>query len=161
MKRVARRLAFMMMVTLLVTTVTDHVKAENVGPFTSTLTNTEGERIGIAYFEPDDEGVRVHFSVSGLEPNRIYEFNFHEHATCEAPLFTSAGDVFNPTGKQQNVAGELPSIRTDSNGRYSDSLVAEHASLDTMDLTNPALEEGSSLVLQAEGERIACGVVQY
>ncbi|MBM7632115.1 superoxide dismutase family protein [Geomicrobium sediminis] len=161
MKRVARQFALMVIAIVFVTTVTDHVKAENVGPFTSTLTNSEGERIGLAYFEPDDEGVRVHFSVSGLEPNRTYEFNFHEHATCETPLFTSAGDVFNPKGEKQNVAGELPSIRTDNNGRYSDSLVAEHASLDTTDLTNPALEEGSSLVLQAGGERIACGVVQY
>lgn len=58
MKRVARQFALLVIAIVFVTTVTDHVKAENVGPFTSTLTNSEGERIGLAYFEPDDEGVR-------------------------------------------------------------------------------------------------------
>ncbi|GAK13330.1 superoxide dismutase [Cu-Zn] precursor [Geomicrobium sp. JCM 19039] len=155
LKKVVWRLAMIAAVLIQST-----VPVEASDPVTSQLVDREGIPMGLVYLEPDDAGVRVHVSVSGLRPNTNYEFHFHEYAACDAPEFQSAGAYWNPDHELSSVAGELPNIRTDNDGRYSDSIVAEHASLIEGSINNPVLPAGSSLVLERSGARIACGTVE-
>jgi superoxide dismutase, Cu-Zn family len=135
------------------------------------LKDERGTRVGEATLRDSPDGVRISATFSDLPPG---EHAFHVHAVgkCEAP-FESAGDHFNPTGKQHGRdnprgphAGDMPNIEVASSRRATIDIVLKGVSLSSM------LDgDGASLVVHESaddytsdpagnaGRRIACGVI--
>ena len=148
------------------------------GPVTARaeMRNAAGEQLGTASFTQIGRVVRIVMEVQGLPPG-AKAVHVHEVGRCEAPGFTTAGNHFNPNGKQHGAlnprgphAGDLPNITIagDGTGRLEAaselvSLLAGGASLFDAD--------GSALVVHSApddfrtdptgnaGPRLLCGVI--
>ena len=135
------------------------------------LKDDRGSRVGEATLRDSPDGVRISATFTDLPPG---EHAFHVHAVgrCEAP-FESAGDHFNPTGKQHGRdnpqgphAGDMPNVEVTSSRRASIDIV-----LRTVSLSSMLDGDGASLVVHENGDdyksdpagnagrRIACGVI--
>jgi Cu-Zn family superoxide dismutase len=135
------------------------------------MKDERGTRVGEATLRDSSDGVRISATFSHLPPG---EHAFHVHAVgkCEPP-FESAGEHFNPTGKQHGRdnprgphAGDMPNIEVPSSRRATIDIVLKNVSLNSM------LDgDGASLVVHENaddyksdpagnsGRRIACGVI--
>lgn len=142
------------------------------------LKDAEGQTTGTAELEETDEGVKVHLKAEGL-PAGSHGFHFHEAGVCEAPDFKTAGDHFNPDGKQHGLeseegphAGDLPNLEVGEDGKVDDEFTANNVTLET-DQSNSLLQDsGTALVIHAlkddgrtqpsgnSGDRIACGIIK-
>jgi len=130
---------------------------------------------GNANFVQLGDKVRVTVSLSGLAPNREFGFHIHEVGDCSSGDGMSTKGHFNPFGKphaqagmMDRHAGDLPSVRSDSNGH-----VAMVADVDGITVTpGPASIIGRGLIVHAQaddyktqptgnaGARNACGVIK-
>lgn len=142
------------------------------------LKDAEGKTTGTAELEETEDGVIVRIMAEGLSPG-IHGFHFHETGICEAPDFETAGDHFNPDGKQHGLefdggphAGDLPNLEVAENGQVDDEFMTRNVTLE-VDKDNSLLRDsGTSLVIHAlkddgktqpsgdSGKRIACGVIK-
>jgi Cu-Zn family superoxide dismutase len=135
------------------------------------LRDERGVKLGDVRLQDFADGVRITATFTDLPPG---EHAFHVHAVgkCEPP-FESAGDHFNPTGKQHGRdnprgphAGDMPNVEATVARRATVEVVLRNVVLSSM------LDgDGASLVLHENaddfksdpggnaGRRIACGVI--
>ena len=140
------------------------------------MRNAGGQPVGVATFTQVGRAVRVVLEAQGLPPG-VKGVHVHAVGKCDAPGFNSAGDHFNPTGKQHGAlnpagphAGDLPNITIGADGRGRLESTTELITL----LGGPTSVfdgNGSALVVHAapddfrtdptgnSGARIACGVI--
>jgi Cu-Zn family superoxide dismutase len=138
--------------------------------------NAQGKAVGTATLTEGDGGVRIVANFRNL-PKGQHAFHIHAVGTCTPPDFETAGDHFNPYGKQHGLqdsdgahAGDLTNIAVEPDGTASVSTVAPHVTLDSG--KNSLLQgQGTALVIHAKaddyktdpsgnsGDRIACGVI--
>ncbi|WP_217589172.1 superoxide dismutase family protein [Lentibacillus saliphilus] len=139
--------------------------------------NASGDMIGTAKLSEAPEGVNVKLKLEGLTPG-FHGIHVHEYPKCEAPDFTSAGNHFDPEGKEHGLMhpdgphlGDLPNIEADGGGLVDADLLLAGATL--LDGKKSILRgEGTSLVIQERaddgmsqpggdgGPRIACGTIK-
>ena len=157
---------------------TSSVQAE-VSPKTAVanLVNSKGERIGTASLTETSKGVKVAIEASHL-PAGDHGIHFHQTGNCTAPGFKSAGEHFDPSGKQHGLkhaagphAGDLPNLKVESNGRVTTEFTTSRVTLGSG--KNSLLKPGSTaIVIHSKrddqltqpsgdsGDRIACGVIK-
>jgi superoxide dismutase, Cu-Zn family len=141
------------------------------------LHNAQGEQIGnVTLSEEEASGVLIRGMISKLPPG-THGFHIHSVGKCEPPDFKSAGNHFNPRGKEHGLknpagphAGDLANLTVGPDGSAQVNVVAPHVTLKAGPeaLLTP---EGTALVIHADpddgttdpdgnaGERIACGVI--
>ena len=141
------------------------------------IVNTQGQRIGLAFFRQQGNGVEVEVQVGGLPPG-THGMHIHETGTCDPPAFTSAGAHLNPSQRQHGIenasgphAGDLPNLTVRSDGVGAATALNPYVTLGGG--TNSLLKTGgTALVIHAapddyrtdpsgnSGARIACGVIK-
>lgn len=139
--------------------------------------NTAGDLVGTATFNEAAEGVKIKVKVEGLSPG-FHGIHIHEFPKCEGPDFKTAGNHFNPEGKEHGLMhpkgahiGDLPNIEVDSTGTVEIELMAQGATL--LEGKKSILQnEGTSLIIDQEqddgvsqpsgnsGVREICGVLK-
>ena len=143
---------------------------------TANLQPTKGNQTsGTVQFTQRGDRVRVHAMVTGLRPGREHGFHVHEAGDCSSGDGMSTKGHFNPHGKphahsgtSERHAGDMPSLRADSNGRAEASF-----DLDIITVApGPASVVGRGLIVHADpddyktqptgnaGARLACAVIQ-
>lgn len=125
----------------------------------------------------EERGVRVRVAAADLAPG-AYGAHVHMVGRCEPRDFVSAGDHWNPAGRQHGKdnpsgahAGDLPNLSVGSDGRGSYEYLIEGAALGGG--AGAMLDgDGASVVIHAQaddyrtdpsgnsGTRIACGVLR-
>ena len=142
------------------------------------MINSRGEKIGIATLKQEKTGVNIEIEASDL-PKGTHGFHIHEKGVCEKPDFKSAGEHFNPIGKQHGFdnpegphAGDLPNIEVGEDGKVTESFLNEMVTLQQGEENSLLRDLGTSLIIHADpddnisqpagnaGERIACGVIK-
>ncbi|CAM4485396.1 Cu-Zn family superoxide dismutase [Paenibacillus endophyticus] len=141
------------------------------------IINGEGKQIGSAQLVQKADKVFVHIEAEKLAPGK-HGVHFHSVGKCDTPDFKSAGDHYNPGGKQHGFNnpkgyhnGDLPNIEVGANGK----VIADIASADVTllkDKPNSLLKEGgTSLIIHEKaddyttdpsgnsGNRVACGII--
>jgi len=140
------------------------------------IRNAGGQPVGSATFMQVGRALRVVLEVQSLPPG-AKAVHVHAVGRCEGPGFTSAGDHFNPHGRQHGAlnptgphAGDLPNITIGSDGKGRLESTTELMTL----LSGPTSlfdTDGSALVIHAapddfrtdptgnSGARMACGVI--
>ena len=140
------------------------------------LRNAAGRPVGVATFTQVGRAVRVVLEAQGL-PSGVKAVHVHAVGKCEGPGFTSAGDHFNPAGRQHGAlnpagphAGDLPNVTIGADGRGRLESTTELLTL-LGGSTSIFDGDGSALVVHAapddfrtdptgnSGARIACGVI--
>ena len=140
----------------------------------ATLTPTLGSTVrGVVMFHQMDGHLMVHAKLSGLAPNTEHGFHVHETGSCASADGASAGGHFNPGsqphGPQDHAhhAGDLPSLKADSQGAVDKKFVLDGPTLGA----GAASLLGRSVIVHAQpddyttqpsgnsGERVACGVI--
>ncbi|WP_099160025.1 superoxide dismutase family protein [Virgibacillus ndiopensis] len=136
--------------------------------------NSSGDMIGTAALTEKPDGVQVKLKLEGLTPG-FHGIHVHEYPSCEGPDFKSAGNHFNPEGKEHGLMhpkghhlGDLPNIEADAGGLVDTELMLAGATL--LDGKKSILRgEGTSIVIHDgqddgvsqpggdSGTRIACG----
>lgn len=139
--------------------------------------NSDGDMIGTAGFSEQPDGVQIKLKLEALEPG-FHGIHVHEYPNCEGPDFTTAGNHFNPEGKQHGLMhpkgphlGDLPNIEADGGGLVEAELMLAGATL--LEGKNSLLQgEGTSLIIDESqddgvsqpsgnsGVRIACGEIK-
>jgi Cu-Zn family superoxide dismutase len=148
----------------------------NAPSASANLQPTKGSKVsGKATFRQIGDKVRVSGQVDGLTPGREHGFHIHEAGDCSSGDGMSAKGHFNPLGKPhgppgsaERHAGDMPSLKADTNGRAT-----FEADLDTITVTPGATSIiGRGLIVHADpddyrtqptgnaGARLACAVIQ-
>jgi Cu-Zn family superoxide dismutase len=154
------------------------VRGEVAGGPTATaqLRNAQGQVVGTATLEQEEDGVDIELHVTGLPPG-VHGFHIHETGTCTPPDFTSAGGHYNPTNRQHGFedpqgphAGDMRNIQVGANGMAHVEVENERVTI-SPGPTTLFDADGSAIVIHAgaddyrtnpageAGARIACGVV--
>ena len=141
------------------------------------MKNGDGNSVGVATLSEEDDAVKLKLDLQGLPPGD-HAIHFHEKATCEAPDFKSAGDHFNPEGKEHGLmnakgahSGDLPNIHVEEDGTAKLELTARHAELSEDDdgllkdggtalVIHEKADDGMSQPAGDAGDRIACGEIK-
>ncbi|MGQ0553420.1 MAG: superoxide dismutase family protein [Planctomycetota bacterium] len=138
------------------------------------LSPTQGHQVkGRVSFTPEDHGVRVYVSLTGLTPGE-HGFHVHEKGDCSAPDASSAGAHFEPATAPhggrlhtQRHVGDLGNLTADAQGRVETSFV-DHL----IALSGPASIVGRAVIVHAKaddlhsqpsgdaGGRVACGIIE-
>jgi superoxide dismutase, Cu-Zn family len=140
------------------------------------LRDGKGQAVGTATLSQVGSAVRVVIEAQGLPPG-LKAVHVHEFGKCEPPGFASAGDHFNPTGRQHGQlnpagphAGDLPNITVGPDGHGRQESTTERLTL-LVGPTSVFDNDGSALVIHGapddfrtdptgnSGARIACGVI--
>ena len=139
--------------------------------------NSDGDLIGTAGLSEQPDGVQIKLKLEGLAPG-FHGIHVHEYPNCQGPDFKSAGNHFNPEGKEHGLMhpegphlGDLPNIEADSDGLVEAELMLAGATL--LESKNSLLRgEGTSLIIDEaqddgvsqpsgnSGVRIACGEIK-
>jgi Cu-Zn family superoxide dismutase len=140
------------------------------------LKDVQGRVVGEARLTATPNGVIVSARVSGL-PAGAHAIHLHETGRCEAPGFTSAGDHFNPDGRQHGYldaagphAGDLPNLHAPTGEAAIEAFVPD---VSLTGEAEPLLDQdGAAVVVHARpddyrtdpagdaGDRIACGSIE-
>ncbi len=129
---------------------------------------------GTIEFTQQTSVVEARATIAGLPPNSVHGFHVHEKGDCSAPDGTSAGGHFEPHGKPHGPqdaphhAGDLPSLKSDADGRATVEFRMENATVTAGD----ASVVGKAVIVHAKpgdfktqpsgdsGARVACGVIE-
>ncbi|MBG9456863.1 superoxide dismutase [Lysinibacillus sphaericus] len=145
---------------------------------TAKVIGKNNESYGNAYFEEEDNGVKMTLALSGL-PAGKHGIHIHSVGKCEPPTFESAGPHFNPTSKEHGKdnpkgyhLGDLPNLEVGEDGKVDLNFLAEGLTLEK-NAANSLLREGGTTLIIHESEddyktdpsgnsgaRIACGIIQ-
>lgn len=155
------------------------VNAES-SPLTATakVIGANNESYGNAYFQEEDNGVRMTLALTGLPPG-THGIHIHEVGKCEPPKFESAGGHFNPTHKEHGKLnpkgyhlGDLPNLEVGEDGNVDLDFLAEGLTLQKNKPNSLLDSDGSAIVIHESeddyktdpagnsGARIACGAIQ-
>jgi Cu-Zn family superoxide dismutase len=130
---------------------------------------------GVVDFVWQGHDVLVTANFSGLKPNAEHGFHVHEKGDCSAPDATSAGGHFNPDAKSHgapgsgvNHAGDMPNIKSDSNGNavYFAKLSGFSVNIGPTGIVGRSVvvhkdpDDYKSQPAGNSGPRIACGVIK-
>lgn len=177
MKSVLMCLTLIMLACTAAACATASRSAAGRGAASAELRDAKGNVVGSAALTEYRGGVRASFESRGLAPGS-HGVHVHAVGACDPPDFKSAGDHFNPHGRQHGTenpqgphAGDLPNLNVgeDGTGRLEVTtglftLGGGEASLFDAD--------GSALVVHAgeddlktdpsgnSGDRIACGEIR-
>jgi superoxide dismutase, Cu-Zn family len=142
------------------------------------LRNPGGQVVGTATFTQVGSAMRVLLEVQGLPPG-VKGVHVHAVGKCDGPDFNSAGNHFNPTGRQHGAlnpqglgphAGDLPNITVGADGKGRLESTTELMSVGGGQ-ASVFDADGSAIVVHAapddfrtdptgnSGARIACGVI--
>lgn len=139
--------------------------------------NGSGDMVGTATLNESPDGVSIKLKLEGLDPG-FHGIHVHEFSSCEGPDFESAGNHFDPEGKEHGLMhpkgshlGDLPNIEADGSGLVDAELMLAGATL--LDGKTSILRgDGTSLVVHQQqddgvsqpsgdsGERILCGEIK-
>lgn len=139
--------------------------------------NSSGDMVGTAKLSEHKDGVQIKLTLEGLEPG-FHGVHVHEYAKCEGSDFKSAGNHFDPEGKEHGLMhpdgphlGDLPNIEADSGGLVDAELMLADATL--LDGKKSLLKkDGTSLIITERqddgvsqpggdsGARIICGEIK-
>lgn len=142
------------------------------------LVNTEGQTIGQATLAQKGDKVVIHLEAEKLTPGK-HGIHIHQFGKCEPPDFKSAGDHFNPQGKQHGFnspkgfhEGDLPNIEVGDNGKVVIDMTTAVVTLQPGHPNSIVKADGASLIIHEKaddyatdpsgnsGARIACGVIK-
>ena len=140
------------------------------------LMDPDGKQIGNVAISELAQGLRI-FAQAGNVPPGVHAFHIHETGQCEPPDFESAGDHYNPTGKQHGWdnpegphAGDFANVHVHEDGRLAVEYFTNAVTL-VEGKTTLFDDDGSAVVLHEgpddyqtdpaghAGNRIACGVI--
>lgn len=138
------------------------------------LKNGAGASIGWATLREENGRIQIAVQVTGLTPGR-HGIHIHAVGRCEPPGFTTAGEHWNPAGRQHGLAnpqgahaGDLPELEADGSGRARYEATTERLTL-AAGPTSLFDTDGSAVVIHAQpddqrtdpsgnsGDRVACG----
>lgn len=156
---------------------TDNATDNTTDNAVAILKDAENNTVGFATFTEDFGLVRIQILASGLTPG-LHGIHIHETANCTEPSFTSAGEHYNPLGKEHGLAnpkgphaGDLPNLIVGYDGTAYMDVVTNLVTL-SPGSTTLFTDNGTALVIHADrddqitnpsggsGERIACGVIE-
>jgi len=139
--------------------------------------NGDCDMVGTATLNEQEGGVQFEIKLEGLKPG-YHAIHVHENPKCEGPDFESAGNHFNPEGKEHGPMhpegshlGDLPNIEADASGLVDAELMLPEATL-TDGKKSLLTGEGTSLVVHEgqddgvsqpggdSGVRILCGEIK-
>lgn len=142
------------------------------------LFNQTGDEVGKAYFSERRDGVHVDLELEGLTPG-FHGLHLHERGTCDAPMFQTAGNHFNPSKKAHGLLhpdgahlGDLKNIEADDKGKVKQEFDIQEATLRKGKANSLTAKEGTALIITEEaddgmtqisgdsGNRIVCGEVK-
>lgn len=152
--------------------------SESETTLTVNMHNADGDMVGTATLNEQEDGVQFQVKLEGLSPG-FHAIHVHENAVCEAPDFESAGNHFNPEGVEHGLLhpegshlGDLPNIEADGSGNVEAELMLPKATL--TDGKNSLLaNEGTTLIVHNgqddglsqpggdSGMRILCGEISH
>ncbi|WP_106496817.1 superoxide dismutase family protein [Lentibacillus sp. Marseille-P4043] len=139
--------------------------------------NKSGDLIGTAALTEQPDGVKVKLKLEGLTPG-LHGIHVHEFPSCKGPDFKSAGNHYDPEGKEHGLMspegahlGDMPNIEADADGLADAELMIAGATL--LDGKKSLLkEDGTSIVIHKQqddgvsqpsgdsGPRVACGEIK-
>jgi superoxide dismutase, Cu-Zn family len=142
------------------------------------MKDTKGTTVGLATFTEEIGGlVRINVNVRGLTPG-LHGIHIHNTGSCTGPSFTSAGEHYNPLGKEHGLnntkgshAGDLPNLEVGEDGMVHMNVTTDLVTL-SPGPTTLFTANGTSLVIYADpddqmanpsgnsGGRIICGVIE-
>lgn len=115
------------------------------------LKNNNGEKMGTASFEQEDEVLKLMIKASGLTPGK-HGFHIHENP-IEGNDFNTAGSHFNPTGKKHGHLnpegahlGDLVNLEVDAKGNANQTYELKGL---TLEKGKPNSILGKSLIIHA------------
>jgi superoxide dismutase, Cu-Zn family len=151
---------------------------DNTTSAVAVLRDANNSTVGLATFNEDIFGlVHIQVLVSGMTPG-LHGLHIHDNANCTAPSFASAGEHYNPLGKEHGLAnpkgphaGDLPNLVV---GYDNTGYMVVTTNLVTLSPGQTTLftENGTSLVIHSgpddqitnpagnSGERIICGAIE-
>ena len=146
------------------------------GTATAAMKDASGKDLGTVTLSDSSGRIIAGGQLSGL-PRGEHAIHLHTVGKCAPPKFETAGDHWNPTGREHGTLnpngphlGDLPNFSVAQSGR---GRVAVTAPGGTLRGANPLLDsDGATVVVHAKrddyktqpsgssGDRIACGVVE-
>lgn len=143
------------------------------GSASTTLKTADGKEAGTLNLQQTPNGVLVMGELMNITPG-WHAVHLHEAGACDGD-FTSAGDHFNPAGKEHGFnnpngyhAGDMPNVHVGDDGKAQFNFLNAQVSLGEGDMSL-ADSDGSAVIVHVgkdsygkeagAGAREACGVI--